>query len=125
MKIVLVDDSPVDRLLAEILFKKFFPELEIILFDNPKMAYNYLTTNSFDILITDYNMPNITGLDLIQQLFGYRQDLLIHHKLFLYTSDNMIIESLIKDQVDYVSGLLLKPLTKEKLTSIIQNAWKN
>lgn len=125
MKIVVVDDNALDRLLAKILINKYYPEDDLLLFDNPYSAFDYLTSNPFDILISDYEMPGITGLDLIRQLFGFRDDLLIHHKLFLYSSDTNILGQIKSQFKNRISGIIDKPLTKNKLTTIIQNAWKN
>jgi diguanylate cyclase (GGDEF)-like protein len=67
MKIVLVDDEPfvlgvLERQLAR------HPDLEIGKFDDPERALEWLETNEPDLVIVDYVMPKVDGLEFIRRL---------------------------------------------------------
>lgn len=64
--IVIVDDDPTQLMLLELLLNQM--GIEPIEFSNPIKAYDYIKTNSIDILISDYNMPEVTGLELIREV---------------------------------------------------------
>ncbi|MBE5822276.1 MAG: response regulator [Clostridiales bacterium] len=67
-KILLVDDYP-DWLEVEKEFIESFNDAECITFDKPLEALRYLREgNHVDIIITDYQMPIIDGLELAQRV---------------------------------------------------------
>ena len=59
------DDSDVRRLVKKILDKEGF---NVVTIDNGLSALNELNTNSYDLLLSDANMPNYSGFDLIRAL---------------------------------------------------------
>jgi two-component system chemotaxis response regulator CheY len=67
MKILIVDDSiTIRRIIANALKTVGFPEtVEAV---NGKDALEKLTTNKIDFIITDWNMPEMNGLDLIKEV---------------------------------------------------------
>ncbi len=66
-KVALVDDeSGLHELFRDILNEKY----ELFTFDNPKKFLETLVSKKpmpFDILITDFRMPGLTGLEMIRQ----------------------------------------------------------
>ena len=66
-KIVLVDDnSQYANALAEFIEKP--DKQECIVFTNPVDAFNHIVNNHVDILLTDYQMPNMNGCQLAQKV---------------------------------------------------------
>lgn len=75
MNIIVVDDEPKIRNgISKILSKK--KEYQICgVFEDAKSALNYLQLECADVIITDIRMPNITGLELIQQIRKTNSDI--------------------------------------------------
>jgi two-component system chemotaxis response regulator CheY len=64
--ILIVDDAPtIRRMLSLILEKKGF---QVVTAVNGREALQRLSETRFDVLITDINMPEINGIELVTQL---------------------------------------------------------
>ncbi len=69
MKILIVDDSStMRRIIGNVVMqlgidKEDFDEAE----DGVK-AWNKLATKQYDVILTDWNMPNMNGLDLVKKV---------------------------------------------------------
>ncbi len=68
IKCVIVDDDAMSRMILKEFIAKD-NELELIQeFDNPVKALNFIKNNSFDLLFLDIEMPEMTGIELIETL---------------------------------------------------------
>jgi two-component system, LytTR family, response regulator len=68
MTCILVDDNPMARTAMRQL-AEHIDALEVVAeFDNATDAYNFLQKNSVDALFLDIEMPDMTGLELLQNL---------------------------------------------------------
>jgi len=67
MRVVIVDD---DKEILEMLERAFKLETnyKIFLFDNPVKAFDFIVNEKVDVLITDIQMPEMSGLDLIKKV---------------------------------------------------------
>ena len=69
MKILVVDDSStMRRIIGNVvqqlgISKEDFDEAE-----DGVAAWKLLSTNSYDVVLTDWNMPNMNGLQLVQKI---------------------------------------------------------
>ncbi len=67
MKILIVDDfSTMRRIIRNILKQLEFINVEEA--ENGSAAFEKLKDADYDLLITDWNMPNMTGLDLLKEV---------------------------------------------------------
>ena len=100
--IVLEDEEPAQNLLRN--YFNRMPELELVeVFDNALDASDFLAFNSVDLIITDIEMPRLTGLDFIRMLSPKPQIIIIT------AYPNYALESYELDVIDY----LRKPVTFE------------
>ncbi|MEW5832227.1 MAG: HD domain-containing phosphohydrolase [Campylobacterota bacterium] len=65
MKIVIVDDESVNLMLLEVIVRQEGYDPRI--FDNPFDALEYLEGNEADLLMTDFNMPGLDGIGLLEK----------------------------------------------------------
>lgn len=65
LKAVVIDDEEVNLLLFEEYIKDL--GMDIITFDNSKDGLEYLKNNGADIVYVDYVMPEMNGIELIQE----------------------------------------------------------
>lgn len=69
MKILLVDDSGTMRTIQKrCLLKLGVPEDGIVEAENGQVAFESFSTQSFDIVMTDWNMPVMDGLSLLKKV---------------------------------------------------------
>jgi two-component system chemotaxis response regulator CheY len=73
LRILLVDDdSSIRQLGADMLIRSGY---EVDGAEDGAAAWQALNANDYDLLITDNNMPNMTGIDLLKKLRAGRMDL--------------------------------------------------
>ena len=67
-KILLVDDSTNDRILYSKLLKSMIPGFEIDTATNGAEAFEKIKSNSPALVITDHNMPEMSGYELVKKV---------------------------------------------------------
>jgi CheY-like chemotaxis protein len=65
---VLVDDDPEFISFARVCLWRLCPELEIVTFSSAVEALRFLVGHPTDLLITDFKMPYVNGLELTQEV---------------------------------------------------------
>ncbi|TFH10463.1 MAG: response regulator [Candidatus Thorarchaeota archaeon] len=73
-RLLLVDDDVEILDVARILLHKTDPNLEIVVTDSVKSALDKIEHEKFDVIISDYLMPDFTGLDLLDTLRSGEDD---------------------------------------------------
>ena len=116
--ILLVDDEKdILDLFSEYLTSNGF---NTISFDNPVKAikYFYQNPNNCSLVITDYKMPQMSGLELIKKIREKDKD---------YKIKTIVISAFIKDNLPYdksyiitVDKILEKPVYLDRLKKVIQ-----
>lgn len=66
-KVLIIDDAEINLILFEALIKRM-GNGESVTFSNAPQGLAWAKSNSFDLLIVDYMMPGLDGIDLIRQL---------------------------------------------------------
>jgi len=67
--VVVVDDDALGLAMLQDLIQ-VLPGARVVAFADPRAALDWCTTNPTDIVISDYSMPGITGIELIRELRG-------------------------------------------------------
>ena len=76
-RILVVDDSEIIRHLVECTIKEFGSGYQVALANNGVTALAELHKESFDLMMTDFNMPGMTGIELAQKVHQILPDLRI------------------------------------------------
>lgn len=97
------------RVTLERFFKK------VLVAEDGKEAFDIYKSNEVDLIITDINMPNIDGIELIKQIKNSTTDAPPIIVLTAYDDTNNLLE-LIKLNID---GFLMKPTEKENLAEVL------
>ncbi len=125
LKILVVDDFPTMRRIVKTLLKQNgfnnFVEAE-----DGAQAYTTLQKEGdFELIVSDWNMPNMTGLELLKTV---RADPKFKTIPFLMVTAEAEKENIIEAVKSGVSNYVVKPFTgailKEKLQRIEQNLKK-
>lgn len=119
MKFLVVDDfSTMRRIVKNLLHDLGYPNVTEA--DDGKTALPMLQAGSFDFLISDWNMPGMSGLDLIKAV---RSDEKLKKMPVLMLTAEAKREQIIEAAQAGVNGYVIKPFTaetlKEKLDKIL------
>lgn len=121
MKILVVDDFPTMRRIVKTLLRQNGYNNFIEAEDGVK-AYSLLqSTNDIEMVVSDWNMPNMTGLELLKTV---RADPKVKHLPFLMITAEAEKENIIEAVKAGVSNYVVKPFTgatlKEKMNKIFE-----
>ena len=120
MKILIVDDfSTMRRIIKNLLRDLGFDNTHEA--DDGNTALPMLRTGSFDFLVTDWNMPGMTGIDLLKAVRSEEQ--LASMPVLMVTAEQKR-EQIVEAANAGVNGYIVKPFTavtlKEKLGRIFE-----
>jgi two-component system chemotaxis response regulator CheY len=122
MKILVVDDfSTMRRIVRNLLVELGFSNPMIQEADDGHNAMTMLKASPFDMVVTDWNMPNMTGIELLQAIRA--EPKLKGLPVLMVTAENNR-EQIIAAAQAGVNGYIVKPFTavtlKEKLDKIFE-----
>ncbi len=120
MKFLVVDDFSTMRRIIRNLLK----ELEFTNVDEAEdglIGLNKLRGSNFDFVVSDWNMPNMTGIDMLKNI---RADAALKHLPVLMVTAEAKKENIIEAAQAGADGYVVKPFTaavlEEKLNKIFQ-----
>lgn len=116
MKILIVDDfATMRRIIKNILRQAGYEN--IVEADDGTTALPKLKTDKIDLVIADWNMPNMTGLDLLKAI---RDDDALKDIPFLMVTAEAQKDNIIEAVQAGVSNYVIKPFTPETLKGKIE-----
>lgn len=118
MKILVVDDfSTMRRIVKNLLRELGFTNLDEA--DDGQTAWPKLQSGHYDFLVTDWNMPGMTGIDLLKNV---RANPATENMPVLMVTAESKREHIIQAAQAGVNGYIIKPFTaatlKEKLDKV-------
>jgi two-component system chemotaxis response regulator CheY len=122
MKILIVDDFPtMRRIIKNLLHDLGLDNVDEA--DDGSTAFPMLQTGEFDYLITDWNMPNMTGLDLLKAVRG---DPKLSSMPVLMVTAEAKRDQIVQAAEAGINGYIIKPFTaqtlQEKLEKTLERA---
>jgi two-component system, chemotaxis family, chemotaxis protein CheY len=120
LRFLVVDDfSTMRRIVKNLLQELGYQNVQEA--DDGQTALPMLKTGNFDFVITDWNMPQMAGLDLLKAV---RADAALKHLPVLMVTAEAKREQIVEAAQAGVSGYVIKPFTaqtlSEKLNKILQ-----
>ena len=120
LKILVVDDFPTMRRIIRNLLKDLGYE-NVDEAEDGAMALEKLRNGSFDFVVSDWNMPNLDGLEMLKQI---RADANLGSLPVLMVTAEAKTENIIAAAQAGASGYVVKPFTaatlEEKLNKIFE-----
>ena len=120
MKFLIVDDFSTMRRIVRGLLKEIgYNNAEEA--EDGVIALNMLKNNKFDFVVSDINMPNMSGFDLLAAI--KKEESLKHLPVLMVTAEARK-EDIVRAAQDGAAGYIVKPFTKatleEKVAKIMQ-----
>jgi len=116
IKILVVDDmATMRRIIKGLLEQLGFKNIDEA--EDGKVALQKLKSSKYDFVITDWNMPNMTGLELVQEI---RKDPELKHLPVLMVTAEAKKENVLLAIKAGVNNYIVKPFTAEVLKEKIE-----
>lgn len=113
-KVLAVDDSKTMRDMVSFTLKG--AGYDVLVADDGVNALNELTGQSVDLVITDVNMPNMNGIELVSKL---REDPRFRATPILILTTESDDEMKQKGRAAGATGWIVKPFVPEKLLKVV------
>jgi two-component system chemotaxis response regulator CheY len=121
MKILIVDDfATMRRIVKNILTQLGFKN--VIEADDGTTALDVLKSEKIELIISDWNMPKMTGLDLLKAV---RSDASMANTPFIMVTAEAQQDNIILAVKAKVSQYIVKPFTAETLAEKLQKIFGN
>ena len=126
MKILVADDSRVMRqIVIRTLRQAGYDDHDIVEAEDGADALAKVSSENPDLVLSDWNMPNMTGIDLLRAI---RADAALKHLPVLMITAEAKKENIVEAAQAGASGYVVKPFTAatldEKLNKIFQTMQK-
>ncbi|MEI7465796.1 MAG: chemotaxis response regulator CheY [Burkholderiales bacterium] len=116
MKFLIVDDfSTMRRIVRGLLKEVGYNNAEEA--EDGAIALSMLKSQKFDFVVSDINMPNMTGFELLSAI---KQDVSLKHLPVLMVTAEARKEDIVRAAQDGASGYIVKPFTKATLEEKVQ-----
>ena len=120
MKILIVDDfSTMRRIIKNLLRDLGFNNTQEA--DDGQTGLPMLQTGNFDFLVTDWNMPGMTGIDLLKAV---RADPKLQNLPVLMVTAEAKKEQIVMAAQAGVNGYIVKPFTAQTLKEKIEKIFE-
>ncbi|WP_372657155.1 chemotaxis response regulator CheY [Hydrogenophaga sp.] len=120
MKFLIVDDFSTMRRIVRNLLKEI-GHTDADEAEDGQVAINKLRSGSFNFVVTDINMPNMNGFDLLTQI---KQDEKLKHLPVLMVTAEARKEDIVAAAQGGAAGYIVKPFTKATLEDKLANIFK-
>lgn len=119
-RVLIVDDTTPVRVLLQHTFRELMPNYHAVVSPNGAKALDELQQQSFDLILTDYDMPDMDGLELAQKVRQILPDARI--VLMSCIDFRQFCDDIEKIRID---GYLKKPFNITQLLKSVEHAMGN
>ena len=116
IKVLIVDDFATMRKVVRNLLKQVGYE-DIVEAEDGVMALKALKSQKVDVIVSDWNMPNMTGLELLKAV---RADAELANTPFLMVTAEALQDNVVAAVKAGVNNYIVKPFTAEVLNEKIK-----
>ena len=119
MKVMFVDDDVINNEVNQMLFRKLYPEIEVVVKSSVDAAMDYLNdpeVKNPNKIFLDINLPIKSGWDFLTE---YKQLEMPGTDVYMLTSALDLLDNNKREQHTEVKDFVEKPLYDYKLESIL------
>ena len=116
-KVIFIDDSATVLMSVEMAMESLIESniVQYEAYDNPLEALEVIKNNSFDLIVTDINMPQISGFDFVEKI----REAGIKTPTLALTTENTMQMKMEGKRVG-INGWITKPFTNDKLQMAVK-----
>lgn len=125
VRVLVVDDSPVDRRVVEFFVKKGIVDASVSSVNDGQLALEAINTQALDLIITDLQMPKMDGLEFVENLVS--QGCTVPVILMTgYGSEQIAVQALKAGAASYVPKRTIDRTLAETMNSVLSLArWQH
>ncbi|AZN35597.1 chemotaxis response regulator CheY [Iodobacter ciconiae] len=121
LRILVVDDfSTMRRIVRNLLKELGFSNVDEA--EDGQVALHKLKNGSFEFVVTDWNMPNMTGIELLRAI---RADAQLKHLPVMMVTAEAKKENIIEAATAGANGYIVKPFTAATLDEKLKKVFTN
>ena len=121
MRVLVVDDFSTMRRIVRNILRQIGLN-NVVEADDGTVAWDILNRDKIDFIVSDWNMPNMTGIELLRKVRGSEQFADIP---FLMVTAEAQQENIIEAVQAKVSNYIVKPFTAETMKQKIDKIFPN
>ena len=121
VRILVVDDSPVDRRVVEFFVKKGIEGAHVFSVSNGQTAIEAIHSNAPDLIVTDLQMPQMDGLELVENLISQGQTIPVI-LMTGYGSEQIAVQALRAGAASYVPKRRIDQTLVETIENVLSHA---
>jgi two-component system chemotaxis response regulator CheY len=116
-KVIFIDDSATVLMSVEMAMESLIESniVQYEAYDNPLEALEVIKNNHFDLIVTDINMPQISGFDFVEKI----REAGIKTPTLALTTENTMQMKMEGKRVG-INGWITKPFTNDKLQMAVK-----
>ncbi len=119
LKILIVDDTPINQFLTAELLKKHLPEVHTETAANGEVALNKITNERYDLVFMDVRMPVMGGIEATQRVRS-KSDIYYQSLPILGLTSDAIPQQIEACRQAGMNGCLSKPVRTADLVAMIK-----
>jgi signal transduction histidine kinase/CheY-like chemotaxis protein/CHASE3 domain sensor protein len=116
-KILLVEDDKLNRLLLKSVFNDY-PGINLWEAEDALKGLEFIKKEKFDLIITDIQMPGMSGIEMVRQMKQLPDPLNIKTPVLAFTAD-ITPENIIEIEQNGIDDYITKPVDEDQLLSKI------
>ncbi len=119
--ILVVDDSAVTRAaIRRIIGMVGLEDVEVLEADSGKAALKEMKNHQVDLVLSDLNMPEMTGVEMVRQMRSSAEDRWTPVVVISTNPDAIQADELLAEGI---AAYLHKPFTPEDIRDVLMNVW--
>jgi two-component system, NarL family, sensor histidine kinase BarA len=115
-KVLLVEDNPVNMMLVKVYMKNLFPQAEIREAENGRIAFEHFLEEIPDLVITDLQMPEMSGYELCGRIRSHPEG---HEIPLIALSANALKGEAERCREIGVNDFIAKPVKQETFIKVV------
>lgn len=114
MKVLVIDDNPIDLLINRKMIQSVAPEAEVFSAQSLEEAQSFLRTSpqNLRLLFVDIRMPVMNGFEMLELLYDAFSDVLQDAHVYMVSSSLDGSDEIKSFETPYIQAMLDKPLSK-------------
>lgn len=119
-RIMVVDDNPIDRYIAEKTIRKYHFSKEVLQMPSAVEALRFISTSGTlpEIILLDINMPEMNGFEFLAEYGALPEVIRAKTTVFMLSTSLNEDDIRTAEQNPFVKKFLNKPLNEETLNTI-------
>lgn len=122
MKVLIIDDNPIDLLINRKMIQSVVPEAEVFSAQSMEEAQTFLGASpvGLRLLFVDIRMPVMNGFEMLELLNDMYADVLDGVHVYMVTSSLDTSDARLSEETPYIQALLDKPLSKIVVQAVVR-----